>query len=514
MKKYILMISVLAAASAFGEIKMPKIFSDGMVLQRDMPVKIWGIADANASVDVEFAGAKKSAKAGSDGKWSVVLDKMPASKTPRELGVSENGKPGKKISDVLVGEVWIAGGQSNMEWRLRATTDADAAKARAHYPTMRYFNQPAKASLTPRADSFEESNWSAADGENISAWSGVGFYFAERIMKELDVPVAILYASKGATSMTCWIPEESHAKVPYLAGYLANFKKSLAKFTPEIAQKRLDAHNAKCAKARAEDAKLRKEGKPVQRRKWPFWVAPSMITPWADYSTPYMLYNGMVAPIAGYTARGVIWYQGEGDTTEKASACFAEQYKTLVESWRKAFGNDNMAFLQVQLASYENKAKWPEARAGQLAACKLAPNVGAVCIIDCGEEKDIHPKDKTTVGNRLALLALSDVYKKAGFHGRSPEFVSAQYKGDTVKIKFKDFGRGLVFKGEPRGFEVLTKGKWEKAAAKLDGGKIVLKSSDGSMPEGARYLWTQWARPDASLFNKDGLPAFPFQNVR
>ena len=514
MKKYILIIAALAAASAFGEIKMPKVFSDGMVLQRDMPVKIWGTADADAKVGVEFAGVKKSAKAGADGKWAVVLDKMPASKTPRELSVSENGKLGKKISNVLVGEVWIAGGQSNMEWRLRATTDAEAAKARAHYPTMRYFNQPSKAALKPLSDSVDGSSWSAADGENIAAWSGVGFYFAEKIMKELDVPVAILYASKGATSMTCWIPEECHAKVPYLAGYLANFKKSLAKFTPEIAQKRLAAHNEKCAKARAEDAKLRKEGKPVQRRKWPFWVAPSMITPWSEPSTPYMFYNGMVAPLAGYTVRGVIWYQGEGDTSEKASACFAEQYKILAESWRKAFGNDDMAFLQVQLASFENKANWPEARAGQLAACKLAPKIGAICIIDCGEETDIHPKDKTTVGNRLALLALSDVYKKAGFHGRSPEFVSAQYTGDRVNVKFKDFGRGLVFKGEPRGFEVLTKGKWEKADAKLEGGKIVLKSSDGSMPEGVRYLWTQWARPDASLFNKDGLPAFPFQNVR
>ena len=172
-------IAVIVASPLFAEIKMPKIFSDDMLLQREMPVKIWGKADANAKVDVEFASQKKSTKADANGNWSLRLDKMSANKNPQEMKISENGKLGKTIKNILVGEVWVAGGQSNMEWRLFQSSDATKAMDRAKYPLMRYFHQPIKMGKTPQFDSPEKSHWIVADGKNMAMTSAVGFYFAE-----------------------------------------------------------------------------------------------------------------------------------------------------------------------------------------------------------------------------------------------------------------------------------------------------------------------------------------------
>ena len=516
MKYSAIAILVASAAMSFGAVKMPKIFSDNMVLQRDMPVKVWGTADANAKVEVEFGGKKKSTKADAAGKWSLKLDKMPADKNPREMTVYENGKVGKKIGNILVGEDWILGGQSNMEWQVVRTTDLDKVVARANYPTMRYFSQSsAYLNETPQKDSPEGSKWHIAKGNIVKYFSGIGFYFGEKLLKDLDVPIALVYASKGATSMIAWIPAENLKDLPFLAEKKQEFDREKKSYTREVYEKALAAHNKKMADAKIEDKELKAAGKPPKKRVWNFHIPPHPLTPWAFGSTPSYLYNSMVSPIGGFAARGAIWYQGEGDAQGKAVKCFGDQFEILVKSWRKNFENPDLYFYWVQLTSFSGNPTWPDARWEQLNVKKRIKNSGVVNILDAGELKEIHPKDKTTVGVRLENLALREVYGFKNVRPYSPEFKSAVYSGGKAEIAFEDFGAGLAEKGEPRGFEILVGGKWRKApSVKLENSKVVVKSADGAEIEGVRYLWKAWAKPDIWLYNKDGLPAFSFTHKK
>ena len=218
----------------------------------------------------------------------------------------------------------------------------------------------------------------------------------------------------------------------------------------------------------------------------------------------------MLAPIAGYGLRGAIWYQGESDTYPEEIDCFAEKLVVLVDAWRENFENPDLSFIQVQLAPYAiGNRDWALGRWQQLKACDMTKNLGVINIIDCGEEREIHPVDKTTVGNRLALLAMKDVYKK-DVNAYAPKFKSAKYSKDSAEILFDSFGRKLETKGDARGFEVCVNGKWEKGVASFNNGKVFVKSANGTEISGVRYLWKNWARPDAWLFNQDGLPAFSF----
>ena len=494
---------MLVASPLVAEIKMPRIFSDNMLLQRDMFVKVWGEADANAQVDVAFGGQKKSTKADASGNWSLKLDKMSANKNPQEMTVSENGKIGKVIKNVLVGEVWIAGGQSNMEWRLYQSSDGKAAMARAKYPHLRCFQQRRAITKYPQKDSQPDATWLVADGKNFSMVTAVGFYFAERLMQDLDVPVAIISASRGASKMSCWIPREYHSKCESYKNYLAEFEKVEAGYCEAVYKKRAAEH-----KQLLEDV-ANKKRKPLKNW-WLAKIPPNPISPWHDFHSPSYLYNAMLAPIAGYGLRGAIWYQGESDTYPEEIDAFAEKLVVLVDAWREKFENPDLSFIQVQLAPYTiGNRDWALGRWQQLKACDMTKNLGVINIIDCGEEREIHPVDKTTVGNRLALLAMKDVYKK-DVNAYAPKFKSAKYSKDSAEILFDSFGRKLETKGDARGFEVCVNGKWEKGVVSFNNGKVVVKSANGAEISGVRYLWKNWARPDAWLFNQDGLPAFSF----
>jgi len=511
MKKFCLILSAAAlACGLFGEIKTPSIYSDNMVLQRGEPVKIRGWASPNARVEVSFAGQKKSVKAGADGKWSVFLDPMKADKTPREMVISENQKISKTIKNILVGEVWICGGQSNMQWWLAKTADGAAASARANYPILRYFSQNGyntDAGSAPQEDSHLGA-WKISEAGKVGTWSAVGFYFGEKLLKDLDVPVGLVYASRGATSMIAWLPDKWLEAGEYTKSRKAAFAREMEKYDYKA---KLDAHNKKMVAAKAEDAKLAAEGKPKRKRAWDFHIPPFPNTPWAAGITPSLMYNLMVHPIRGYTARGVIWYQGEGDSGGAACENFEIQMKQVVDSWREAFENPKMPFYWVQLTSF-NSETWPEARWRQLRARSSIPYSGVVNIIDAGEQTQIHPIYKTEVGERLEGLALREVYGRKDVHPYSPEFKSAKYSGDSARIVFETRGRKLEGRGEPRGFEVFAGGKWKPAgSARIVGSNgVEVKSKGGEAVSGARYLWKAWAKPDVWLYNQDALPAFSF----
>ena len=500
---------------------MPSIFGDNMLLQRNMPVKIWGKADANAKIDVSFARQKKSTKADANGNWSLKLDKMSANKNPQEMIISENGKVGKTIKNILVGEVWIAGGQSNMQWRVRDCANAKENIAQANNPLVRYFSQNTSTlAKTPQFDCVNGA-WTMPSPKVTGNYSAVAYLFARNLQRDLDIPIGIVFTALGGSKMIAWIPEENIAENAYTKSYLDGFKQKNASYSHADALKKwkvdFDKWLAERDRLKAQNKKIRTQ--PPHK--------PHPLTSIRITFTPSWLYNGVVAPLVGYGARGVIWYQGEADSgglfpTEIASPhgyslqFFSEQMQLLIKSWREKFKNPELAFIQVQLASFRKQPQrdWGMTRWEQLMTTKKVPNCYLTNIIDCGEEDNIHPKDKQTVADRMNNIALCEVYGKTNIQPHSPQFKSANYSGDSVEVSFDTFGKNIKSHGELRGFEVKVSGKWQKANATLSKNKVLAKSENGGKIEGVRYLWKAWAKPDVCLFNQDGLPVFSFINEK
>ena len=525
--KTISLLFTLAVSTLHAEINMPEVFSDNMVLQRRMPVKLWGSADANAKVDAEFAGQKKSTTADSKGKWVLYLDSLKASTKPREIQILENGKLAKTIKNVLVGEVWIASGQSNMEMpmgALRHKVDISGLEN----PLVRCFKQKTfSISNTPREHS-EEGVWVSAAPKNENpafdkqdnGWGGksddipyrhlsaTGYYFANTLANNLKVPVAILYAAKGGTSMCAWIPEFAMQRLPYLKSRFEKFEKDLA---ADDYKKRRAIYDEKIAKHKAAVAKAKAEGKTPPKLAWRDTLVPTPETPWSIFDSPACDYNSKIHPIATFTARGVIWYQGEANVSNYTGP-FEEQYKVLVDSWREIWDNPKMPFICVQLTSFGTNADWPTTRVHQLNVANSLNDSYIINTIDLGEKDDIHPTDKKYVGERLGKMALNKVYGKK-IDVVYPEFASANYMDNGVEVKFTTKAK-LVGKGEPRGFEIKINGKWIDAKPELSGKDTVFIASTSGKPEGVRYLWKSWASPEAWLFNKSNLPAYSFKDEK
>ncbi len=501
----VLLILSLGALSA--KIKMPTVFSDNMLLQRDMPVKIWGMSDANADVEVKFAGQSKKTKADSNGKWSLRLDKMSANKKPQEMSILENGKEGVKIKNILVGEVWIAGGQSNMAFTLEKCLDAKASIARANYPNIRYFKQFTFVLSKKPAYNSSKGGWVETTPKTVGLYGGVPFYFAEKLTKDLDVPVAILYGALGASRMIAWIPEDKISSLEYTKNIYEDFVKRNATYSYEKAKESYKKKRAEweklCEKRIAENKKV------PQAPQFPNSV--SFLSPFA---TPVYLYNAVISPIEGFTARGVLWYQGESDSNPESLKYFNEQFELVVKSWREKFENPNLAFLTVQLAPFASypKQDWPLTRWKQYLATKSISKCYITNIIDCGEEKDIHPRDKFTVGTRMEQIALAEIYGKKNIQPYGPVMSSVKYTPDSAEIMFNLRGNKLVGKGEARGFELKIGGAWKPAKAELAGKKVKVYpfvKPEGKI-EGVRYLWKAWALPEVWLYNDNNLPAMSF----
>ncbi len=507
-------ISALAAffavaQGAFAEISMPAIFSDNMLVQRDMPVRIWGKAAPDALVKVEFAGRNAEVKAGADGGWKVELAAQKGSFVPREIVVYENGKVAKKIANVLVGEVWIAGGQSNMEFALYNCLGRDQAKndADKFEGKFRYFRQRLGSdSMDVKSDFPEKSCWFEVNSKTATSTSGVGFFFAQKLLERLDCPVAVLYASKGATCMATWVSEEFTNKNPFLRAEYEQFKKELAKYSKSEYEARRIAHKELMDKVKR--SKLTENPISVA---WEKTVAPNPVSPRHLFVTPTFYYNCAIAPFGDLSVRGVIWYQGESDSHARLIPQFTRSFKSMIDCWRAQFKNPNLPFLTVQIVSYENRNDWPATRQQQFLCSKLFNNVYMASTIDCGEKTDIHPKDKKTVGVRLADIALQKIYKMSDVYSDAPQLGSVGIAGNKVLLNIGTFGRGLQFRGEPRGFDVCVDGKWVKpVSVKLDGDVLTVEAAEGAKITGVRYAWKNWAQPEVCLFNRDGLPLIPF----
>ena len=517
MKKICSILVIAAAAmSVFAEVKMPAIFSNNMVFQQGKPINIWGTAKPNSLVKAYFNFKFTETKADKNGKWEMSLPAEKASYKNYALTMFEDGFPSKKISNILVGEVWIAGGQSNMEFRVNRSCDFEKAKVSADklYGKLRYFLQSSAGfSRVPKTEFQPGAKWIEVDGKNVELMSAVSFYFAEKLIPALDVPVAIVYSSKGAASMETWSERGKILQTPWGKKEFAQAFKDLDAYDQAKYKKLLAAHKKKMADRAALIAKCKAENKPVPKVRWDFSIPPNDQSPQYDYKTPSLHFNGKIVPLGHFAVRGVIWYQGEGNAGGEKVGHFSDSFRVLIESWRDSLGDADLPFLQVQLASYGTTSQWPRARQAQYENTKLFKNVYMAPICDTGQKDDIHPVQKTIPGQRLADIALAKIYGK-NICADAPVLKAVSYDGDTATVKFQTFDGPLAVKGKPRGFETLSNGKWAPANVSVNGGDVLVKSADGSEIRGVRYAWKCWNAPEVCLFGNNGFPALPFESLK
>ncbi len=510
MKVLVFLLSFLLASSAFAEFFMPKIFSDNMVLQQDNPVKIWGKAAAKSQIKVEFAGQSVSAQADDEGKWNLHLKPLKASKENAVLKVYENGKEVKQINDVLVGEVWITGGQSNMQCTMMGSVNDEKtnAYAKQDYPYIRCFMQATDAAASlKQADSPEKSRWAKATVKEIPGFTAVGFVFAAELNKALDAPIGIISSAIGGSPMIIWGDEDVMINYPAFSAYVAKHKKTFAEYDYQkelaIWQEKYDAISKDDKKAQGE----------MMRRK------PNPDAPYALVSKGF---NAKIYPLAGYTLRGAIWYQGEADAFfgdekglgDKVYEAFSNKFASVVESWRKNFENADMPFYYVELASFDKDSRlspsaWAITREAQRNSKKIIANVDGVSLADSGDKDDIHPRDKHVAGTRLALLALKKTYSK-NVVCYGPEPITAKLKGGNLEISMNSNDSESVVAKQPlQGFEVRVNGQWQPIQPTLNGNVISAKVDPSS--DMVRYLWMNHTKPNACIFNAHGLPMAGFR---
>ena len=461
--------------SAHADVKLASIFSDSMVLQRDLPVPVWGWAEPGEEVTVTLGDQSKMATANDDGRWQVKLDALQANATGQTLQVT--GKNSVELKDVLIGEVWICSGQSNMEWALNNSLNAEEEVAAADHPQIRLFNVPGHTT-SPIANDTCPGNWLVCQPDAARGFSAVGYFFGRRLQQELKVPIGLVGSNWGGTRIEPWTSPAGFHSVPEL--------KSIAE--------QVDAYD--------EQTKV---------------VATS----------PSAIYNAMVHPLAPFAMRGAIWYQGESNGNEGES--YYHKTQALVNGWRQLF-NPELAFYWVQLANFQQPTDspeggdgWAKLREAQRKALNIK-HTGMAVIIDIGEANDIHPRNKQDVGVRLAHWALHQTYGITGIVASGPLYKNHKIEGDAIRLAFDNVGSGLmvgikegleptkeVADGKLARFAIAGADKhWHWAEATIDGSNVVVKAAEVPHPVAVRYAYSM-NPTGANLYNKEGIPASPFR---
>ena len=489
-----LFVALLLAPFGFvsgGELKLAAVFSDHMVLQRDKAVAVWGWADPGEKLTVEFAGQKQHATADAAGKWMVKLNAMESSAEAQSLVVtSEKPDRSVKVSDVLVGEVWLGSGQSNMAMTVNRAKDFDEEKASARFPLIRMFREESRGALTAQNDS--KGKWIVCSPESVAGYSATLYFFGRDLHRELNVPVGLINSSVGGTPIESWVTAEAQATVPELKG-------SAGATTPPDEATMKANYEKQIARWKTQAEKAKKDGKEVPRRPRD-----------PVENVPGGLFNGKIAPLIPYTIRGVLWYQGEANSQPGKGELYQYQLPLLVKDWRARWGEE-LPFAWVQLPNFGRDGEgWSLVREAMLKTLSV-PKTGMAITVDIGETKDIHPKNKQDVGHRLALWALGDVYGKTVAATSGPVPVAYSVEGQSMVVKFRHAESGLVARsGELKGFVIAGEDKaWKPARAKIVGETVVVSSPDVTKPFAVRYAWA--ADPECNLFNGAGLPASPFR---
>lgn len=468
------------------------LFSDNAVLQRDKEVPVWGMAADGEKVTVEFAGQKLETVA-KDGRWRVELQPMPASPEPRTMTFTGNNTVTAK--NILVGEVWLCSGQSNMEWPLRDTEGgADAVLASAD-PNFRLVRLPHRDVDEPQTNA--QVRWLPSAPESVPDFSAVAFHFGRDLRKTLGVPIGLIGSHYGGTPAEAWTDRQTFQADPELNILLENQARRVAEFDLQ----KMEERNQKIkADHEAAVAKATSEGRPKPG-------GPRLeVPPMQNKSRPACLYNGMIAPLQPYALRGVIWYQGESNAG--APLIYRKLFPAMIGAWRQQWGEETMPFLFAQVAPFKNMP--PGIREAQLLTWKSTPQTAMVVTADIGDAEDIHPRKKLPVGQRLALAARALAYGEQIVYS-GPEYDSMSVSGNRAVLHFKHTGGGLVAKdGDLRGFFIAgADGNFRPAKAEIKGDAVEVFSDEVSSPAAVRYGWSNV--PDVNLTNKEGLPASPFR---
>jgi sialate O-acetylesterase len=468
-----LMVSLLPNRVC-ADVKPHALFSDGVVLQRDAKVRIWGTATDGEKIVVSFQKQTAQTTA-QNGAWSVTLGPFSVGE-PASLIIKGNNTI--IIKDVVVGEVWVASGQSNMEWPMHLTEDAEKNIREASYPNIRLFTVPKRVEKSPV--STVNAQWVRCQPNTVRNFSAVAYYFGRKLHQELAVPVGLINTSWGGTPAEAWTSRD--------------FLESHSRLKSEIVDP-FDALINNAAKNPAEASKAKKRWGPNG--------------PWSQ-NAPSALYNGMIEPIIPFRIRGAIWYQGE------SNAGRADQYRQLfprmIECWRAKWNQGDFPFLFVQLAPFKSSPVWAELRESQRETDHKVKNTAMAVITDVGDAVDIHPRKKQPVGERLALAALSEFYGK-NVVGHSPDLKKFEIKGREVVCHFDHVGSGLEIRGGTTltGFTIRgADGAWVNADARIEGSdQVVVSSKQVDKPNAVRFGWSDL--PTGNLFNKEGFPATPFR---
>ncbi len=492
--------TVLAAVAAHADVRLHPLFTEHTVLQQGKPVPVWGWADPGEKVTVQFAGQTVSTVTDAGGRWSVKLKSLKATAASRTLQVT--GKNTLNVGDVVVGEVWVCSGQSNMEWPMRASANPEADIQSSANPLLRLFTVQKATSQLPLANFNNPANhsWSLSAPDSVRGFSAVAYYFGRDLQKSLGVPVGLIHTSWGGSPAEAWTsPATLRENHTYARDILPNSINTLRNRKAAMAKWEADRDTAVAA------------GKPAPGKPFAGWL-------------PGDLYNAMIEPLLPYGIAGAIWYQGE------SNAGRAWQYRSLfadmISDWRRAFGQGDFPFLAVQLAPWDKNRKrsleditrepgesdWAELREAQNHATRVLRNVGVAVITDVGDKDDIHPTQKQPVGSRLALLALRIGHNRRG-PAEGPVY-SSLAKGDgKLILNFNETAGGLKSLDGAllTGFAIAGEDrKWHWAKAEIRGAhQIVVSCPDVPKPVAVRYGWSDF--PVVNLANGAGLPASPFR---
>ena len=505
---YLLALSLVPIATdrlAFAKLSFARPFGDHMVVQRDMELPIWGKADGQQPIEVRIGNENRTTVADEDGRWRVVFPARKASNRPLTIEV-RSGEETLTLSDVLVGEVWLCAGQSNMEWAVSLSASAKETQATANNPHIRLLNYRGAARggsgqyspehlkrMTP--EKFCQGRWHVSSWESVKPFSAVGFYFGAMIERELDVPIGLINVSIGGTPAEAWVRREAMAAHPRLKSLVnGNWLKN--ELLGEWCRTRATTNLRRATQAGES-------------------IPGDDLGPNHSFK-PCFMWDSAVAPLIPFPIRGVLWYQGESNAQQgwrvrQHRAIF----ESLVKDWRAQFGLGDFPFLYVQLPGM-GRPNWPEFREQQRRFLDTLPNVGMAVTMDVGHPTDVHPKTKKPVGERLARWALATTYGQKDTVASGPLYRSMRIEGGKIVLEFDHVGSGLQTRdGLPlRHFEIASEdGAFQPAEACIENDTVVVTSELVARPEYVRYCWTAFPKPPVNFFNRDDLPASPFSTL-
>jgi len=466
----LLLVAAVLSPVASADVSLNNMFGDHMVLQQGIRNRVWGKAEAGEKVTVTLATQSRSTTAADDGSWEVMLDAVQEYGGPHTLTVKGNNTV--SFEDVLIGEVWVCAGQSNMQWSVNAANDADLEKASASFPEIRLISVPQVGTQEPQWNF--NGSWKPCSPESVGGFSAVGYFFGRQLHQTLGVPVGLINNAWGGSACEAWVNRQKLADD-------GRFEKLLARWE-------------QMEKEKADDDRLMKGN-----------------------ARPGNIYNGVLTPSIGYGIRGAIWYQGESNASRAYQ--YRDLFPYMIKTWRDEWGLGDFPFYWVQLADFRGEkaepaeSDWAELREAQTMTMDALPATGEAVIIDIGEGKDIHPKNKQDVAKRLARWALAETYAMAGIPCHSPRYASMEKDGNKIVLSFDhvDGGWRPFDVNEPIGFTIAGADKafvHAKATVREDG-RIEVSAEGVADPVAVRYAWAD--NPICNMFDGAGLPLTPFR---